>query len=135
MSRNSVARFAARLIGKALAAPATPAQPPAPPPGDSPDDWGVNDLAECIVPYGDWICRRTGIVLQGGGPQFGQRYRVVSVDVGAQATGLIFAHWPKCAFNALAFRKITPRADEATADTCATIKDLMRLPAQPVEAA
>ncbi|MBN9143721.1 MULTISPECIES: hypothetical protein [unclassified Novosphingobium] len=135
MNRNSVARFAARLIGKAPAAPATPAAPPAPPPGDSPDEWRVGDLAECIAESGDWRCRKTGYILEDGGPQFGERYRVVDVDPRLNITGLIFTRWPGLAFSAAAFRKVLPRTDEAAAGTCTTIKDLLRLPAQPVEAA
>lgn len=135
MSRNAIARFVARLIGKAPAAPASPAAPPAPPPGDSPDEWHVGDLAECIAESGDWRCRKTGYILEDGGPQFGERYRVVDIDLRPDLTGLGFARWPDMYFSAEAFRKVLPRADEATAGTCTTIKDLLRLPAQPAEVA
>ncbi|WCT78633.1 hypothetical protein [Novosphingobium humi] len=132
MKRAFLARIAARFARKA---PSPRTEPPVLPPDDSPEDWGVNDMAECIAPYGDWTCRRTGLVLEGGEPQFGETYRVVQVDTMDATTGLVFAPWPRCAFNAVAFRKVTPRADEQTAGTCATLRDLLRLPAKPLEVA
>lgn len=132
--RPYITRIAARLLGKAPAAPTAPHQPPALPPGDTPDEWRVGDQAECIA-EGYWRCRKTGLLLEDGGPQFREVYRVTNVDCRIGFTALEFPRWPDSGFSAVAFRKITPRADEAKVGTCATIKSLLRLAPQTDEVA
>lgn len=132
MKRAFLARIAARLFGST---PAGRTEPPLPSPGDSTDDWGVNDIAECICSGGPWTSLITGRAIGNWGPKQGDIIRVTEVMVDGQFTGLMFSRWPKMAFCASHFRKRTPHADEQTAGTCTTISDLMRLPAQPAEAA
>lgn len=132
MSRSLLARIAARLLGKAPSS--EPRQ--APPRTDGPEEWCVGDLAECICPsngHFGWYSLYHPFDVSG--PAYGDVRRVVDIVDDCDGLFIAFSPWPKSCFAARHFRKVTPRADEQTAGSCATISDLMRLPAQPAEAA
>lgn len=107
------------------------------PPTDLPghDDWQAGDLAECII-KGVW-CTPDGIPSLGG-PQKGDCLRVARVSpvtiplVGKEVLMLGFTRFGSAGYAAAAFRKIHPRADEATAADAAFCADLRRrtLPAE-----
>lgn len=83
-----------------------------------PEGWQVGDWAECVV-FADW---KTTDGQPNPGPRHGQIMRVIGVRSypwrrapGGRVLALAFTAWPGNDFQASAFRKLTPRADEATA--------------------
>lgn len=113
---------ARRLLGRAKPSFDTP-----PPPEDSPEDWQVGDMAECIGCGSAWFSTDGMILL--GGPQPGEVRMVakVSTDSGPQA--LHFERYGMSyAFAASYFRKITPKADEAVRAEPAWVADLIGAP-------
>lgn len=98
--------FLARIFGR----PAGPAHP---------ESWQVGDWAERVT-MGQWI--RLPEREPAAGPRHGQVMRVIGVAIcrdplvkGGSVLCLAFAGWPGEYFAATAFRKLNPRADEATA--------------------
>lgn len=86
--------------------------------GDT-ESWQVGDWAECIG-SGRWFTHPGN--KPHPGPRHGQVMRVIEVMVrrdpavpGGRVLTLAFAGWPDSFFEAAAFRKLNPRADEATA--------------------
>lgn len=85
--------------------------------GDA-ESWQVGDWAECIG-SGRWF----GVpdAREHPGPRHGRIGRVTAVKVcrnpitRASVLTLAFAPWPDSFFDAAQFRKLTPRADAATA--------------------
>lgn len=115
-------RFFSRRAGKP--------QGPGRPVGDSPEDWNPGDLAECVH-QGPWFSCGGFDSAHGDGPKFGEIRVVESVMVEShmllgQLTGLRFRRWSK-PFAANAFRKITPRADNATRGDVASLDDLLTI--------
>lgn len=97
--------FLARILGR----PSGPADP---------EGWQVGDWAERVT-MGQWVARPDNTLA--AGPRHGQILRVTDVKIcrdplepGGKVLTLRFAAWPDW-FQAAAFRKLTPRADEATA--------------------
>lgn len=89
--------------------------------GKSPDaeSWQVGDWAERVT-MGQWI--RLPEREPAAGPRHGQVMRVTAVAIcrdplvkGGRVLCLAFAGWPGELFTSTAFRKLNPRADEATA--------------------
>lgn len=80
-----------------------------------PEGWQVGGWAECVV-FPDW---QTVDGQRSPGPRHGQVMRVTGVrshPLGSRRElALGFASWPRHDFEATAFRKLNPRADEATA--------------------
>lgn len=107
------------------------------PPTDLPgcDDWQVGDLAERIT-RGPWVNDHGQA--DEIGPQHGEVLRVAAVKLirhpfsGRMLLVLGFARFPSQLFAAVAFRKVLPRADEATAADAAFCADL-RHRTRPVE--
>ncbi len=86
--------------------------------GDA-EAWQVGDWAERVT-MGHWVTLPLGT--PANGPRHGQVMRVTAVKIvrdglmpGGQVLTLAFAGWPGEFFTASAFRKLNPRADEATA--------------------
>ena len=84
-----------------------------------PEGWQVGDWAECLH-MGQWHLRPGDTVHPG--PRHSQVLRVISVRVthdpdvpGGKLLTLRFAAWPGSLFQADQFRKLNPRADQATA--------------------
>ena len=106
-------------------------QPPAPPEGDSPEEWCVGDMAECVSDGNCWVNRHGWL---GGGPVKGDVRMVTSIIIGHDArTYLVFARWDPSAYRATCFRKITPRADEAKRGTVTRLSDLLRAPVRETD--
>lgn len=89
--------------------------------GDSPDEWQPGDMAECLYP-GPWF--KGGLVPAGPGfgPVQGEVRIVAEVsvmspfpDIVPPATILGFSRYGPARFTATAFRKVTPRTEEALA--------------------
>lgn len=101
-----------------------------------PEGWQAGDWAECIH-AGQWWLFPEGT--SNPGPRHGRIGRVVDVQTfkvnGKPVLGLSFASWPRQYFNAAAFRKLNPRADEATAADAAftALVSRKRTPADPAE--
>lgn len=83
-----------------------------------PEGWQVGDWAERVT-NGQWVARPANT--PAAGPRHGQVTRVIDVKIlrdplepGGKVLTLRFAGWPDW-FQAAAFRKLNPRADEATA--------------------
>ncbi len=113
--------FFARLFGKPAA-----------------ESWQVGEWAECVA-SGRWFGVPDG--RDHSGPRHGRIGRVTAVRLcfnpltGQRVLTLAFAAWPDSFFDASCFRKLTPRADEATAAE-AEFTELMRrkpAPALPRE--
>lgn len=98
-----------------------------------PENWQAGDWAECIH-GGRWYLHPHGTAH--AGPRHGRIGRVVAVHTfmanGKPVVGLSFASWPGDHFNAVAFRKVNPRADEATAAE-AEFTALVRRQPQPAQ--
>lgn len=103
-----------------------------------PEGWQIGDWAECVR-SGQWVLQPVGRLT--AGPRLGSVMKVIGVKIcrdpsveGGRVLALAFAGWPGEFFQADHFRKLNPRADEATpAETAFT--DLVRRtprPAQPV---
>lgn len=114
-------------FGRRQGKPASCASPP--PPGDTPEEWHANDIAECIY-GGAWF---NGVENHARGPENGQVLRVADVIVAPigsvipGAIALVFERFPKNGYAASAFRKITPRADAAEAADADFIAAIDRL--------
>ena len=98
--------FLARIFGR----PAGPADP---------EGWQVGDWAERVT-MGRWV--RMPAHAPAPGPRHGQVMRVIDIKLcrdplvkGGRVLCLAFAGWPGEFYAANAFRKLNPRADEATA--------------------
>lgn len=114
-----------------------PPAPPAPrrivllPP--SGETWRAGDIAECIHP-GPWIDIGMGTAA-GIGPVLGERYPVVEVRAfHSPATGqlvpfLVLVRFSPMSWEAAAFRKVVPVADQQVAAEPAFLDDLIGAPA------
>lgn len=86
--------------------------------GADAEGWQVGDWAECIA-SGRWFGVPDG--RDHPGPRHGRIGRVTAVRVcrnpltGGRVLTIAFAPWPGSFFDASCFRKVNPRADEATA--------------------
>ncbi len=92
-------------------------------------EWRPGDLAECLGD-GTW-CRRCRFA---EGPTFGEVRIVTEVHAGRDSKGkpalyLGFGRYAPRTFNAIAFRRITPRADETIAADAAFLQQLIARPA------
>lgn len=88
------------------------------PPSD-PEGWQAGDWAECHK-SGQWVLKPQGT--PSVGPRLGSVMKVTGVKIcrdpsveGGRVLALAFASWPGDFFQADHFRKLNPRADEATA--------------------
>lgn len=79
----------------------------------SPEVWHTGDIAESLVPKDGWESR-TGTPFPNG-PDKGETFRVMQTHWNYGCQQLEFSRWPTFKFDAAAFRKVLPRADEATA--------------------
>lgn len=112
--------FLARILGR----PSGPADP---------ESWQVGDWAERVT-MGQWT--RLPDHTPAAGPRHGQVMRVTGVAIcrdplvkGGRILCLAFAGWPGEFFAASAFRKLNPRADEATAAEAEFTQLVRRQPA------
>ena len=104
--------------------------------GDSPEDWKAGDLAECIRD-GFWYA--AGLFPHNSGPRRGEVRAVQAVRIACHGDNcreyLVFARYGDAGYISAAFRKITPRADEATRGDAASLDDLLTIgqpaPARP----
>lgn len=93
-------------------------------PGDA-SRWARDDLAECVTD-GPWFDALGQVCLV---PPRGHvaivREIVIALDQSDRpAMYLAFARWPGALFNAAGFRKLTPRADAASAADAAFIAQI-----------
>ena len=101
----------------------------------APEDWQLGDQAECII-AGQWYtCPE---MVPSGGPEHGQVMKVTGVKLctdpyepEGKAIALAFAGWPGHFFASACFRKVRPRADEASPAEAEFIQ-LVRRPPAPV---
>lgn len=96
--------------------------------------WAPGDMAECIYD-GPWYGIRGDLVTE---PQRGTVLIVRDVHLvdwdGRTRLFLVFGRWPDCLFLAEGFRKLTPRADAATAADADFLRQLKQgaVPSSPV---
>jgi hypothetical protein len=107
-----------------------------------PESWQAGDWAECIA-SGNWFSVPDN--QPHPGPRHGRIGRVTAVALrgnpftGGRVLTLAFAPWPDAFFDAAQFRKVNPRADEATAaeaEFTALVRSAPRrlpAPAEPAE--
>lgn len=92
------------------------------------DDWAAGDLAECIG-GGQWF---NGYLQPTQGPAHGDTFRVAAIWLsphpltGHHMLWLSFSAYGTQRFDARLFRKITPRADAASAADSSFIDKLKR---------
>lgn len=96
-----------------------------------PESWQVGDWAECVH-MGQWYHVPQGT--PSSGPRHGRigrvtGVRVLRVDFLGQVLALSFDSWPREYFDASAFRKVNPRADEAIAAEAEFTELVRRKPA------
>lgn len=96
-------------------------------------NWQIGDWAECHL-KGAWYTRPDNTPF--AGPRHGQIMRVTGVRIcldrsvpGGSVLTLSFAGWPGDFFEASVFRKLSPRADEATAAEAEFTQLVKRQPA------
>ena len=103
---------------------------PAPtPPGDSPENWQVGDLAECLHD-GPWFAVNF-LMATMSGPRKGECRIVAGIVVKPGISQcLVFARYGmnNAFLSSPYFRKITPKADEATRADPAWVADLIGAP-------
>lgn len=93
-------------------------RPPASTGTVDPEGWQAGDQAECVV-SGHWY--QWPSLIPASGPQYGQVLKVLEVKEVAdtseptgRALSLAFSAYPGKRFASVCFRKVRPRADEAT---------------------
>ena len=98
-----------------------------------PEQWQRGDQAECIVSTRWWLLGQ----VEGSGPQRGET-RIVTevveqahVQSGKPCLFLRFDRYPGSMFEARAFRKVRPRADEAIAAESNFTRLIRQQPAPP----
>ena len=108
-------------------------QPPAPS-ARSDDAWQPGDLAECIHSGPWWF---GGLYPHADGPQLGEQRIVEAAPfaivpfTGERQQFLRFKRYAPAGYQAVCFRKVTPRADEAIAGDAASLRDLLNQPVNP----
>lgn len=96
-----------------------------------PEGWDVGDWAECVH-VGQWYRMPQGSL--SSGPRHGRigrvtGIRVLRVDFMGRFLALSFDSWPGEYFDARAFRKVNPRADQAVAAEAEFTELVRRKPA------
>lgn len=113
---------ARRLLGRGKPLPEAPE--------DSPEDWRLGDMAECIGEGGAWLALRGFVVVIGSGPKKGEVREVAKISLGANGGQYLgFERYGlENSYNAALFRKVTPKADEAVSASKEWLADLIGAP-------
>lgn len=92
--------------------------------------WAPGDLAECVL-QGPCFFRTPFGLAQTDGPEKGDVFKVIAVDIGTEWSGAQCVFLKFSAFQGLyqstAFRKVIPTADKAERADPAFLSDLRRL--------